>query len=197
MTYDEKLGQLSEDERLVWAAVAARARFSRSRTVQFDLADRFHARFEELGLWQSTEGGHVIVEEAMAVRAVAPSEPVIERQSESPPEELLLTALTALLPTGMNLEQQVVIKTDRAAYRADFILNGGGNSRVVVEVDSLRHHGAFERMVTDRQRDRTMAALGILTLRFMATEVLESAEACALEATEIAKVWLRREMEAA
>jgi len=190
VTYDEKLAKLSDDERLVWAAVAARARFSRSRTVQFDLADRFHDRFKELGLWESTEGGHIITEEAIAVRAVAPPKPVEDR-SESPPEELLLAALTALLPRGMTLEQQVVIKTGRAAYRADFILNGGGRSRVVVEVDSIRHHSTFERMVTDRRRDRSMAALGILTLRFMATEVFESPEMCAFEAIEIAEAWSR------
>ena len=68
----------------------------------------------------------------------------------------------------------------------DFILAGGGDSRLAIEVDGFEHHERTqEQAERDRARDRALLAEGVETIRFMAKAVFADPGKCAAEAFTI------------
>lgn len=72
-------------------------------------------------------------------------------------------------------------------YRADFLLDhmtdAGQRKIVVVECDGHDFHDRTKEQARhDRQRDRFMASLGIVCLRFTGSEIFADAMKCAAEA---------------
>jgi very-short-patch-repair endonuclease len=108
--------------------------------------------------------------------------------SESEPERIFAAALVKALPSSITAKQQVDVDTSRGRYRVDFMLSGVKRYRVAVEVDGMAYHA--DTMAEDRQRDRALAEAGIVTVRFMASEIYENAAVCAYEATDIALSWV-------
>ena len=83
---------------------------------------------------------------------------------------------------ALTLDAQVPI----ADHRIDFILAGGGDSRLAIEVDGFEHHERTqEQAERDRARDRALLAEGVETIRFMAKAVFADPGKCAAEAFTI------------
>jgi very-short-patch-repair endonuclease len=74
-------------------------------------------------------------------------------------------------------------------YTLDFCLQfvGARGQRVAVEVDGHHwHERTKEQARADRQRDRSLLAADIITVRFTGSEVWECADRCAAEAIDLA-----------
>jgi len=65
--------------------------------------------------------------------------------------------------------------------RVDFLVEGV----VVVEVDGFAYHSDQRTFARDRQRERSLAALGITTMRFTHAEVLADPLSCALQVVDV------------
>lgn len=85
----------------------------------------------------------------------------VSERAASPPET---TARLVLAAAGFRCEVNVKIP---GVGLVDLLVEG----RVVVELDGFTYHSGAPEFVRDRQRDRTLQALGYLVLRFARDEV--------------------------
>jgi very-short-patch-repair endonuclease len=82
---------------------------------------------------------------------------------------------------------ELVTQEPVAGRRLDFVLRGSSGRRVAIEVDGFAYHERTQEQAEgDRARDRTLLAMGIVTLRFMAKAVFADPTKCADEAFAIA-----------
>jgi very-short-patch-repair endonuclease len=113
-------------------------------------------------------------------------------ESESPIEELMYAALTALLwSTGgiYAFHQQVSV----GDYRVDFLMDytdphmtGDYVASVAIECDGHDfHEKTKEQAKRDKQRDRNLLALELPTLRFTGSEVYADPFKCVREAMDL------------
>lgn len=81
---------------------------------------------------------------------------------------------------GIVLAQQITV----ARHRLDFALKRNGcTARIAVECDGFRYHDASPEQATrDRARDRELAALGWVVVRYTGKELIQDALGCAREA---------------
>ncbi|MFT4052457.1 MAG: type IV toxin-antitoxin system AbiEi family antitoxin domain-containing protein [Microbacterium sp.] len=87
---------------------------------------------------------------------------LVDGSAESGPETFMRLILRAL---GYRFEAQVNIPT---VGRVDFLVAGV----LIVECDSRQFHSSWEAQREDRRRDMAAAALGFLTVRFVAEDIL-------------------------
>lgn len=87
---------------------------------------------------------------------------LVDSSAESGPETFVRLILRAL---GAPYETQVRL---RGVGRVDFVVGGW----LIVECDSRAHHSSWEEQLRDRRRDRAAAALGYVTLRLVAEDIL-------------------------
>ena len=91
---------------------------------------------------------------------------LIDPRAESGPESLMRLILRSI---GRPFEPQVTIP---GVGRVDFLVS----ERVVVECDSEAHHSSWEAQKADRRRDQAAAALGLVTYRPIAEDIMWRAD---------------------
>jgi very-short-patch-repair endonuclease len=92
--------------------------------------------------------------------------PMVDGRAESGPETLVRLMLLAL---GCNVDLQV---TFDGIGRVDMVVDGW----LVVECDSRAFHAGWKQQLNDRRRDAALAALGFVTLRLTAEDIMYNPE---------------------
>lgn len=92
--------------------------------------------------------------------------PLLDGRAESGPESLLRLMLRAL---GIPFEVQVQID---GVGRVDFLVAGW----LIIECDSKQFHSSWEDQLRDHRRDMAAAALGYITMRIGAEDIMWNAE---------------------
>jgi very-short-patch-repair endonuclease len=91
---------------------------------------------------------------------------LVDESAESGPETFLRLLLRTL---GVPFDTQVVIS---GVGRVDFVVDGW----LIVECDSREFHEGWEKHAHDRRRDLAAAALGFVTIRPLAVDIMERPE---------------------
>jgi very-short-patch-repair endonuclease len=89
-------------------------------------------------------------------------------------EARLAAALRQVLPSSASIRPQFRI----GRRRADFLVSYRRRS-VVVEADGEHWHGGVKARIRDWQRDRSLASVGLETLRFREKEINRNPKRCA------------------
>lgn len=87
---------------------------------------------------------------------------LIDSRAESGPETLMRLILRSM-PCSFVPQAQI-----QGVGRVDFVVDGW----LVIECDSEEHHGGWKRQMSDRRRDLAAAALGMVTLRPTAEDIM-------------------------
>jgi very-short-patch-repair endonuclease len=79
-------------------------------------------------------------------------------------------------------------------YRVDFLAwFDYGDAFVAIECDGHDWHDRTKQQASaDRARDRALLRLGVTTIRFTGSDIFHDADACAVEAIDIAKIVAKR-----
>lgn len=108
----------------------------------------------------------------------APLLALVDSSAASGPETFMRLILRAL---GVQFETQVWIP---GVGRVDFLVDGW----LIIECDSKEFHAGWDQQVEDRRRDMTAARRGYVTIRPLATEILDSGSAVRSAVAEVLQV---------
>jgi very-short-patch-repair endonuclease len=112
-----------------------------------------------LGYVSATELGEVFRALPKRYRAL---QPLIDGRAESGPETLMRLLLRSL---GCRVDVQVEFE---GVGRVDLLVDGW----LVIECDSREFHQGWEQRTRDHDRDLALAALGLVTLRVTAAQIM-------------------------